>query len=461
MIENTDKHNCCGCEACVQTCPEHCISFDEDGEGFRYPKVDKSLCVDCGACERICPVLNPYDGRLPLSQVAAINPDNAIREQSSSGGIFTMLAEQVIRQGGVVFGVRFDEHWQAVFDYTETIEGIAVFRGSKYIQARVGRAFLQARDFLKRDRKVLFTGTSCQVAALRHFLRRDYDNLLLVDIICHGVPSPKVWGRYLDEVTQNTVHAISDVQFRNKKQGWKRFNFDLNCDAEGQYYNVSSWHQLNHFMRIFLQDVILRPSCYTCKAKGGRSGSDLTIADFWGIDQLNPHMDDDGGTSLVMVYTQKGVDHLNALALDTWEAQYADILQFNPSVEASKAEHPKRSEFFAQLDSSKSVVSLIDDILRIPFYRRVLHLPKRILCKARRTLSVLNGGGDFDCLTVDISSAEVPAAVLNHPVIAAFTFRSKHKSWKHYRMEAILKESDQCTIDNPQPYYDWGTVRER
>lgn len=391
MINIIDKYNCCGCEACVQACPKRCISFDEDSEGFRYPKVDESLCVECGVCERTCPFLNPYEHRIPQSQVAAFNPDNLIRELSSSGGIFTMLAERVIREGGVVFGVRFDEHWQAVFDYTENIEGLAPFRGSKYVQARVGLAFQQVRDFVKQGRKVLFTGTSCQVAALRHFLGHDFDNLLLVDIICHGVPSPKVWARYLDEVTRNTVQAISDVQFRNKKQGWKRFNVDMKYDHQGQHYTISSWHQQNHFMRIFLQDVILRPSCYACKAKGGRSGSDMTIADFWGIDQLNPQMDDDQGTSLVLVYTPKGAEQINALGLETWEAQYADILRYNPSVEKSKVEHPKRSEFFARLDSSKSIVNLIDDTLRVPICLQLYMLSQRLLRKVWRTLSYDRG----------------------------------------------------------------------
>ena len=388
MINIKDKHNCCGCEACVQACPKQCISFEEDTEGFRYPKVDESLCVDCGACERTCPVLTPFESRRPQKQFAAINPDETIRKQSSSGGIFTMLAEKVIDEGGVVFGVRFDENWQAVFDYTETIEGLAAFRGSKYVQARVGRAFRETKDFLKQGRKVLFTGTSCQVSALHHFLHREYDNLLLVDFICHGVPSPKVWRLYLDEVTQNAIQSISDVQFRNKKQGWKRFNFDMTYDKDGQRHVVSSWHQENHYMRVFLRDVILRPSCYDCKAKGGRSGSDLTIADFWGIGQLNPNMDDDLGTSLVMVYSEKGAVCFNALQLKSCEAQYNDILRLNRAVEKSAKEHSKRDEFFALLDNGNSVVSQINSTLRVPLYLRIKRFSKFLL---RRACSILLG----------------------------------------------------------------------
>jgi len=395
MINITDKHNCCGCEACVQVCPKHCINFEEDAEGFCYPKVDTSLCVECGICEKVCPLLTPYESRKPQQVLAAINPDEKTREESSSGGIFTMLAENVIREGGVVFGVRFDEQWQAVFDHTETIKGIAAFRGSKYLQARVGNAFVEAKNYLKNGRKVLFSGTPCQTAALRHFLHHDYENLTCVDFICHGVPSPKVWRLYLDEVTQNAVHAIRDVKFRKKRQGWKRFNFDMTYDAEERHYNISSWHRENHYMRIFLDNVILRPSCYTCKAKGGRSHSDLTIADFWGIHKLNPEMDDDLGTSLVLIYTEKGASIFDACQLNTWQAQYGDILQHNPAVEFSAKEHSKRSYFFGRLDSTESVIKLIDDTLRISSYKRLKKIPRQYLKKVLHKLRTsLMGGGD-------------------------------------------------------------------
>jgi len=379
MIRIIDKHNCCGCEACVQACPKQCISFEEDKEGFHYPKVDNSICIECELCEKVCPILLPYNLRKPLTQVAAINPDETVRKESSSGGIFTMLAENVIRKGGVVFGVRFDEKWQAVFDYADTIEGLSAFRGSKYLQARVGKSFVEVKEFLQQGREVLFSGTSCQVSALKHLLRRDYDNLLLVDVVCHGVPSPKVWGRYLDEVTQNNMNAIKYVKFRSKKQGWKRFCFDLTYVKEGEQHNISSWHQQNHFMRIFLNDVILRPSCHSCRAKGGRSWSDLTVADFWGINQLNSQMDDDGGTSLVLVYSDKGRNAFEALHLNTWEAKYDDVIKYNPSIENSVLEHPKRKMFFSRLDESESVINLIDETLRIPISTRIMQLPKRIV----------------------------------------------------------------------------------
>lgn len=441
MIHITDKSHCCGCEACAQACPKRCISFVEDNEGFRYPNVDVSQCVDCGACEKVCPFISPHEARRPFNLHGAINPDEEVRLQSSSGGIFTMLAERVIREGGIVFGVRFDESWQPVFDHTETLQGLAAFRGSKYVQAQVGNAFNEVRDFLRKGRKVLFAGTPCQVAALRHFLHRKYDNLLCVDFICHGVPSPKVWRLYLNEVTENAVRAISDVQFRNKKQGWKRFNFDLTYNSEGHHYNISCYHRENHFMRIFLDNVILRPSCYDCKAKEGRSGSDLTIADFWGINKLLPEKDDDRGTSLIMVNTKKGEDYFRQCKAETWEVQYDDIVKYNQGLGNSHM-HPKRNQFFERLDTSESVSSLIDETLRAPILLRIKRFPKRLLRKLWHMIGGGNSQIDISTLKPQ-STTEVAAKTLLHPAITGFTFRSKHYGWKRYRMVISISEKEQ------------------
>lgn len=202
MIDIKDKKLCCGCNACVQRCPKQCISVQKDEEGFLYPIVDLSICIDCGLCEKVCLVLNQGSERNPIEVFAAVNKDDSIRMQSSSGGIFTALAEQIIQEKGVVFGARFDEKWEVKHDYTETIEGLKAFRGSKYVQSRIGDTFSKAEFFLKAGRKVMFTGTPCQIAGLRLFLRKEYENLLAVDIICHGVPSPLVWRKYLGEKTQ-------------------------------------------------------------------------------------------------------------------------------------------------------------------------------------------------------------------------------------------------------------------
>ena len=205
-----------------------------DNEGFLYPKVNEADCIDCGLCEKVCYELHPFEERKPQKVYAAINKDEEVRLKSSSGGIFYLLAEKTIEEGGVVFGARFDEQWQVVIDYAETMEGVKAFMGSKYVQARMATAYTDAKRFLTEGRKVLFSGTPCQIAGLHHFLRKPYDNLLSVDIICHGTPSPKVWGRYLDEVVTAGRKAINDAQFRNNRNGWKAFNCTLECNKDEQ-----------------------------------------------------------------------------------------------------------------------------------------------------------------------------------------------------------------------------------
>lgn len=207
MISIQDKDKCCGCAACVQVCPKQCFSFEEDKEGFRYPVADRIKCIDCGLCEKVCPVINQYEATNPIKVYAAINKDEVIRMQSSSGGIFTLLAEKVIREGGVVFGAAFDENWEVQHTYVETIKDLAKLRTSKYVQSRMEDNYQRAKAFLKQGRKVMFTGTSCQIAGLKHFLRKDYDNLLAVDVICHGVPSPMVWRDYLLEIQKAPLGA--------------------------------------------------------------------------------------------------------------------------------------------------------------------------------------------------------------------------------------------------------------
>lgn len=199
MIDILDKKDCCGCSSCVQRCPKQCITLKEDNEGFLYPIVNKEICISCGLCEKVCPVLSQGEPRKPLKVYAAKNQDEEIRRQSSSGGVFTLLAEQVIREGGVVFGAIFDENWEVKHDFAETIEGLAPFRGSKYVQSRIDDNYKKAERFLNQGRKVLFSGTPCQIAGLKRFLRNEYDNLLTVDFVCHGVPSPGVWRQYLKE----------------------------------------------------------------------------------------------------------------------------------------------------------------------------------------------------------------------------------------------------------------------
>ena len=419
MIDICDKSQCCGCEACVQRCPKHCIALVEDAEGFLYPKVDASVCVDCGLCEKVCPIINQSDERQPQVVYAAINPDSDVRQSSSSGGIFSALADAVLSQGGVVFGVCWDKEWRLIFDYAETQEDLSRFRGSKYLQAHVGDAYVKAEQFLKLGRQVLFTGTSCQIAALKLYLKRDYDNLLAVDVICHGAPSLGVFRAYLsEEIAQvadrqkkNSVSlssksyiaernkldiagwSIEDIQFRDKRLGWKKFSFTLRlaeASAEGDKNTVSLSCPLNEnvFMRGFLRNFYLRPSCYSCPAKSGKSGSDITLGDFWGINQLKPEIDDDRGVSAVMVNTARGASWLGGLSLEQCSMLYDDVCLYNPALVHSVACPPQRVKFFERY-GKESFFALVNDLCRISLARRVINKVKAILSRVKRVFKRL------------------------------------------------------------------------
>lgn len=372
MIQLVDKSLCCGCTACASVCPKQCITMQEDEEGFLYPVVNASLCIDCNLCQKVCPELHHMNVRMPLHVYAAKHKDEQVRLASSSGGIFTLLAEKIIDEGGVVFGARFDARWEVVHDYTETKEGLAVFRGSKYVQSRLEDCYYKVKSFLQQDRKVMFTGTPCQIAGLKNYLRKDDDNLLTVDVVCHGVPSPKIWRMYLNEIIarkskKNSVlshHSngkvkIQSIDFRSKSSGWKKFSFALTLSeavADGKQNTVllSSVFYENPYMQAFLSDLSLRPSCYACPVKAGKSRSDITIADFWGIEDVLPEFDDDIGTSLVLTFSEKGLQVLGCLKCDKSEVAYVVALKQNPSMLESVKIPINREFFFRKLNRRKN-----------------------------------------------------------------------------------------------------------
>jgi len=360
MIQIKEKNQCCGCGACRQRCPKSCITLHEDPEGFLYPVVDESKCVDCKLCERVCPVLNQGERKNPLSVYASMNTNEPIRMQSSSGGVFTLLAERTIKEGGIVFGARFDEKWDVTLDWTDSLDGIAAFRGSKYLQSKVGESYKQAETFLKQGRQVLFTGSPCQVAGLKHYLRKEYNNLFAVDFLCHGVPSPKVWRLYLKEWCEKEsvrLESLSHIAFRSKELGWKNFSLKLET-TEGKVITES--FRENIFMRAFLRDMILRPSCYACPSKLGKSVSDITIADYWGIKNVCPEIDDDKGTSLVIVNTKKGKDAYDSLEVHSVETGIREeAKRVNGGFLEVVPQHPNRALFFKELDQAESVIDLI------------------------------------------------------------------------------------------------------
>lgn len=343
MISISQKENCCGCEACVQICPKGCINFQQDSEGFYYPIVDTNYCIRCGLCEKACPKLNSFERKVPQLVFAAQNKNEEVRLNSSSGGIFIVIARYIITQkGGVVFGARFDNQWNVIHDFTETEEGLKCLQNSKYVQSQIGVNYKKAKSFLDQGRWVLFTGTHCQIAGLKQFLRKDYENLLAVDIFCHGVPSNKTWQQYLKELkNKNQSENILSINFRSKKEeGWGRYHVNIELDNK----KISQLYRKNTFQRGFIKNLYLRPSCYECAFKQSNSGADISLGDFWGISNSVPSLDDDKGTSKVVVYTQKGSQILKALDIITHETTKANNA---PILWDSAYVNDERNAFFA------------------------------------------------------------------------------------------------------------------
>ena len=398
--------NCCGCTSCVQRCPKHCISLSEDNEGFLYPQVDESVCTECGLCEKVCPILSPQEKIAPLSVVGAKNRNEQERIDSSSGGVFLPLARDVINKGGVVFGAVYDEAWEVHHVYTETIEGVYPMMGSKYLQSRIENTYREAETFLKQGREVMFVGSPCQIAGLHGYLRhKDYPNLLSVDFLCHGTPSPGVWRQYLAETfaekgkeqkppvaaagkntvlysSLNAMSPIRDIKFRDKNEsGWKKYRFVVRGTsapkADKNSVLSSDIHYMNAYMRGFLSDIYLRPSCYACKCKNGASHSDLTIADFWGIHIVAPDFDDDKGVGLVLVNTPKGNDYFSRLDMDILPSTLEVAHQYNGGFNEHTKAHPKRAKFFALLQNGKTVEQAVNVCLHVPLYKRCIAKGKR------------------------------------------------------------------------------------
>lgn len=408
MIHITKKKNCCGCGACVQKCPKSCIKYNIDEEGFFYPKVDERLCINCGLCEKVCPILNPLQKNTPKNTFALKNANKKIRMESSSGGAFSLLAEAIIKDGGVVFGAKFDKMWQVEIGFAENIEGIADFRGSKYVQSRTDCTYKECEKFLKKGRKVLYSGTPCQIAGLRNYLKKEYPNLYTVDVICHGVPSPKVWKFYLNEILKNeaikstspiSIESIKKIEFRNKQEGWRKYHFVLTfnemCDGIKKQITVSSACQDNPYMKAFLQNLILRPSCYECKFRDGRCHSDISIADFWGVYAVMPQFDDDMGVSSVMINTQKGHQLLDLNLCEMQPTTLRHCKSGNGGFKSKTPQHPRRDKFFEQLDNSESIVELIESIL-IPTYYETFsvwlrHRKNKIIANIKKNIKkILN-----------------------------------------------------------------------
>lgn len=384
MIRIENKHLCCGCQACAQICPKSCITMQPDEEGFLYPVVDEAACINCGLCEKACPVLNSTESvrkSLPMAY-AAYNLDEKIRLASSSGGIFTLLAEDVLEKNGVVYGAAMVggvvKHIRV-----DTLQELEVLRGSKYVQSDIGKTYLQAKKDLEEGKTVLFTGTPCQVEGLKSFLQKEYENLLCLDLICYGVPSPLVWQQYVAFREKKAKARAVRMSFRHKKYGWKTYALSIDFSNDSAYV---CRHRYDLFMRAFLNDLCLRPSCHYCAFKKVNRISDITVADFWGIDVLYEDMDDDKGTSLVIIHSEKGSRIFSNINQHTkyHKVDFEKAIKGNPAMIRS-AKCPENRTGFMQKIHNTSINMAVKEHTKNPYLtkRTIKEGTKSILKKLR------------------------------------------------------------------------------
>jgi coenzyme F420-reducing hydrogenase beta subunit len=381
MLEIIEKKDCTGCHACSSACPQNCISMKSDHEGFWYPVTDNKKCTKCGLCEKVCPLIQKEEiVNLPIAY-AAYNKDEEIRLDSSSGGIFTLVAENVIKKGGVVFGACFDNNFNVIHNYTETKKGLIAFRGSKYVQSKIGETYKEAKEFLKQGRLVLFTGTPCQVGGLKSYLEQVYENLFCIDIICHGVPSPKVWQEYVAYRESSAGVKTCRISFRDKSKGWMKFSVSFLFHDDTEYLQTLD---KDLFMQAFLSNICLRPSCYFCNFKTLNRQSDMTLGDFWGIQNLLLTMNDDKGISLVFINSNSGrimFEEIRSL-LVCKETNINSAVSYNTPAIKSVKPNPKREAFFNQIGQ----IAFNKLVAKYCFDTEIMKIKKRIKAVAIKLL---------------------------------------------------------------------------
>ncbi|MEF9940574.1 MAG: Coenzyme F420 hydrogenase/dehydrogenase, beta subunit C-terminal domain [Clostridium sp.] len=304
MVDKKEENNCCGCRSCEQACPQQAITMIENEKGFRFPHINYSLCTKCGLCDVVCGFTENYPNHGDAPQIYAVkNKDTNIRMTSTSGGIFVAISDYILDHSGVVYGVGYGTDLYVCHKRAETKAERDEFKGSKYVQSDTLNTYTSAKKDLDSGRLVLYTGTPCQISGLKAFLRKDYEKLITVDLLCHGTPSNKSWRDFLNVIEQDNHTKIVGAEFRNKSKGWHTPVTLLKSND-----NLHRIKGSQSYFQLFNPNYMLMPACYNCKFKKYEKCSDITIADFWGIERSLPEIDDNKGVSLVLINSPKGTD---------------------------------------------------------------------------------------------------------------------------------------------------------
>lgn len=369
-----EKKLCTGCTVCLNICPKKAISFKEDNDGFKYPVIDKDKCIDCGLCNKKCPVLNTKHNDFINDCYVGFNKDDNEKLKSSSGAIFSLLADYILDKNGIVIGAAFDKDNKLKHVAVESKKDLDKLKGSKYLQSDLDNIFTYIKENVK-DRKILFVGTPCQVAGVKAIVNNK--NLLCVDLICHGVPSPKLFEKYIKELEKNNSDKLLNYNFRDKSTGWDTYSNTVIFKNK----KVSELSKDNKYMQLFLSDIALRESCYNCNFKVGNKYSDITLGDFWGIQNYYPEMYNKKGVSAIIINTELGKEVFNSIKnnIEYKSCKLDEIIAGNSSLKVSSNEPNNRDIFFKELDD-KSINYLCNK------YKKKTNIIRRILGKVKRII---------------------------------------------------------------------------
>lgn len=380
MQKILNKSECTGCTACFNICPKSAIEMIEDKNGFKHPNIIEEKCINCGLCKKTCPILKFKENKSENKSYVGYAKDKKYTDNSSSGGIFPLIAEKILNENGIVIGAAFDNR-NLVHIAIENKNELNKLKGSKYLQSDLNNIFKFIKDNVK-DKKILFVGLPCQVAGLKSFLDKDYENLLCIDLICHGVPSPKLFYKYLEEIEEKYNNKVIKYDFRDKSSGWDTYSNSITLNNK----KITELHQNNAYIRLFLSNIALRESCYNCNFKLGNKYSDITLGDFWGVNKYYPEFYNKRGVSAIIINTKKGKEYFENIKeqMKYKECSLEEIIEGNPMLIKSAEYSKKRNEFFYDMDSNK-IGKLVNKYTK----KTNNNIVKRILKKILKILKIV------------------------------------------------------------------------
>lgn len=373
------KEQCCGCTLCAEKCPTDAIRM-EMTDGFAYPVIDPEKCIDCGLCRRVCIIQHPFEGAQTAADAFAGKIyDEAVRMQSSSGGAFTVLSDAVLEENGAVCGAVFDQLMHVHHSIAKTAGERDKMRGSKYVQSDMNGTYAQMEAVLKAEKKVLFCGNPCAVAAVKRRFKDFADQLYTVDLICHGVPSPEVWRGYIAYIERLYGKSVVDYTFRDKKNGWRDYHAVVTF-SDGT--TAEDTDAINSYIELFRYDLCLRPSCAACPYATMKREGDITLGDFWGIEKVFPSMDDNKGVSALLINTEKGKELLPYLqdGMQLKPCTAEDIAEGQPNMHRPSKSSVK-ADAFARDMRALSFEKLLKKYTRVGRKRRIVDAVKKVLHK--------------------------------------------------------------------------------